>query len=492
MLFAQNISKSFAGIRALDRVNIRLQAGRVCAIIGENGAGKSTLMKILSGVYTDFEGELFIGDVEVKFKNPKDAQEKGVAIIHQELNLLSYMSVAENIFLGKEITNKFGVLDSTQMEKKTKVLLEKLKLNIDPTTPIKDLKVGEQQLVEIAKALLHDAQVIIMDEPSSAITGAEVEVLFEIIENLKKEGKAIAYISHKLDEVFAIADDYCILRDGKMIEAGELKNINRNEIVAKMVGRELLSLAKKPIGTNLETLFELKNWQVAMNSSRTASYSFALKKGEVLGIFGIMGAGRTELLESIFGLRKANGEMYIEDKKVKIKSSPQAIKHGIAMLSEDRKKDGFIPEQSVKENISLSTLAHLAPNGIMNAKKENDLAQKYISELSIKTASADLEIKNLSGGNQQKVILAKCLATNPKIILLDEPTRGIDVNAKAEIYKIIENLAQKGIGVIIVSSELPEILAVSDRVLVLNEGKISGEFLAKDATEEKLLQAAIK
>ncbi len=496
MLSAKNISKSFAGVKALDNVSIELHAGKTCAIIGENGAGKSTLMKILSGVYVDYEGGISVDNQVVRFKNTKDAQTAGIAIIHQELNLIPYLSVTENIFLGNEKVNKLGLLDNDLMQKITIDLLKKLKLEITPNTKIKDLKVGEQQLIEIAKALLIDAKIIIMDEPTSAISGAEVEVLFEIIENLKKEGKAIAYISHKLDEIYRIAENYTVLRDGKLIESGELKKVKKEELVAKMVGRELNiefrirhdNFLNDELKNN-EELLKLKDWKF-INSSFVIHH-LSLKKGEILGIFGLMGAGRTELLESIFGLRKSFGEIWIEGKKVEIKSTTDALKNGLAMVSEDRKKDGFIPEQSVKKNISLTTLFYLLKNGLLNNKKEDDLAKKYIDELKIKTSSPEQSIKTLSGGNQQKVILAKWLATNPKILLLDEPTRGIDVNAKSEIYKIIKELAQKGLGIIMVSSELTEILAISDRVLVLSEGKLTGEFPINEASEEKIMNAAI-
>jgi ribose transport system ATP-binding protein len=489
MLLAKNISKSFSGIKALDHVSIELQAGKVCAIIGENGAGKSTLMKILSGVYTDFEGEIFIDNQRVSFQNTKDAQTAGIAIIHQELNLIPYLSIRENVFLGNEKLNRFGLLDKTSMKVITNDLLKKLRLNIDSETLISELKVGQQQLVEIAKALLLDAKIIIMDEPSSAISGAEVDILFEIIEQLKAEGKAIAYISHKLDEVYRIAENYTVLRDGKLIESDELNNISRDELVAKMVGRDLRMTNYELRIINDEVLLEIKG--VNKSDSSLITHNLSLNKGQILGIFGLMGAGRTELLEAIFGLRKSDFEVWIEGKKVTINSPIDAIKHGLAMVSEDRKKDGFIPDLSVKKNVSLTTLTDLLKFGILNENKENQLAQKYIKDLSIKTSSPEQTITNLSGGNQQKVILSKWLATNPKILILDEPTRGIDVNAKAEIYKIIRELAQKGLGIIMVSSELPEILAISDRILVMNEGRITGDVLRENANEEILLKYAI-
>lgn len=494
MLSAKNITKKFSGVTALDNVSLDLEAGKVNAIIGENGAGKSTLMKILSGVYTDYEGTIELDNQVVKFKGTRDAQDKGIAIIHQELNLIPYLTVAENIFLGREITNAFGILDKAKMRQYTEGVLEKLKLNIDPNTPVKNLKVGQQQLIEIAKALLLNAKVIIMDEPTSAITGSEVEVLFNIISDLKKEGKAIAYISHKLDELFQIADTYTVLRDGKTIESGGMQNVTKDLLVSKMVGRDLVMSKKETPSLSNDILLKVDNLQILKPALTTSnpqpSISFQLKKGEILGIFGLMGAGRTELFERLFGL-EGTVEIEINSTPLSIKSPTDAIKAGLALVSEDRKKDGIVPEISVKKNISLTTLFGLSKNGILNNSKEKQLADKYIKDLKIKTSSDAQLIKNLSGGNQQKAILGKWLATNPKILLLDEPTRGIDINAKSEIYKLIQELANSGLGIIMVSSELPEILAVSDRVLVLSEGKLTGDFDINDATEESLLKAAI-
>lgn len=487
MLSARHITKRFSGVTALDNVSLDLQSGKVNAIIGENGAGKSTLMKILSGVYTDYEGIIELNNQVVKFEGTRAAQEKGIAIIHQELNLIPNLSVVENIFLGREITNRFGLLDKAAMRQKTHLLLDTLRLDIDPSVSVKDLKVGQQQLVEIAKALLLDAKVIIMDEPTSAITGAEVNTLFDIIADLKKEGKAIAYISHKLDELFKIADTYTVLRDGKSIESGDIKDVTKDMLVSKMVGRDLVISKKNTPSVSNDILLKVEN---LMLSKFNQNISFSLKKGEILGIFGLMGAGRTELFEALFGL---NGlvEIEIENTPLSIKSPSDAVKAGLALVSEDRKKDGIIPQLSVKKNISLTTLLGLSKNGILSQSKENDLAKKYILDLKIKTSSDTQLIKNLSGGNQQKAILAKWLATKPKVLLLDEPTRGIDINAKAEIYKLIRELADSGLGIIMVSSELPEIFAVSDRVLVLSEGKLTGDFDINEATEEKLLTAAI-
>lgn len=494
MLAAQGITKRFSGVMALDEVSLDLQKGQVNAIIGENGAGKSTLMKILSGVYTEYEGTILFDKQVVQFSGTRAAQNLGIAIIHQELNLIPHLSIMENIFLGQEITNSFGLLDKPAMLQKTKELLKKLRLDLDPAIKIKELKVGQQQLIEIAKALLLDAKVIIMDEPTSAITGTEVDVLFDLIHDLKKEGKAIAYISHKLDELFKIADTYTILRDGKSIDSGQMSEITKAEIVSKMVGRDLAIPASSAFHSlAIEVLMEVKNLCLRPKNETHHGISFSLRRGEILGVFGLMGAGRTTLLSTIFGLypTQGTGEILLNGEKTSIHSPTDAVRAGLALVSEDRKKDGIVPELSVKKNISLTTLSSLSTNGLLSSKKEGDLAKEYMESLNIKASSDAQLIKNLSGGNQQKVILAKWLATKPKVLLLDEPTRGIDINAKAEIYKLIKELANAGLGILMVSSELPEIFAVSDRVLVLSDGKLTGNFAISEATEELLLTSAI-
>ncbi|HEY4326424.1 MAG TPA: sugar ABC transporter ATP-binding protein [Mucilaginibacter sp.] len=497
MLVAQNITKKFSGVTALDNVCLELYAGKVNAILGENGAGKSTLMKILSGVYPDYEGKVLLNGKQVNFSNPREAQHAGIAIIHQELNLVSHLSITENVFLGREIVNSWGMLNKQAMHNKTRELLNRLKLSVGADTLVVDLKVGQQQVVEIAKALLTDCDVIIMDEPTSAISESEVDVLFEIIEDLRRENKAIVYISHKLDELFKIADRYIVLRDGCTIESGDMKGMTHDALIHKMVGRELNVIQKGDNRSADAPLLSVQhiNLQHPENSKRLLlkDLSFNLFKGEVLGIFGLMGAGRTELLETIFGLnhQSANGELQVEQKAVNFKSPAEAMKAGITLVPEDRKKHGLILGLDVKTNIGLTTLETMQSFGWLNEAKEERLAKKYIEVLKIKTPSTTQTVKNLSGGNQQKVVLAKCLATGPKVLMLDEPTRGIDINAKNEIYKLIRELAADGLGVIVVSSELPEILAISDRILVMAEGNLTAEFTAAEATEDKILKAAI-
>ena len=498
MLIAKNISKRFGGVIALSGINLELYPGKVNAIIGENGAGKSTLMKIFSGVHSQYEGEIIYNGHAVKFSNPKEAEEAGIAIIHQELNLVHYLSITENIFLGREITNAFGILDQKQMKEKTRQLLSRLNLNIDPDTRIAALKVGQQQLVEIARALYSNASVIIMDEPTSAISDKEVENLFSIINNLRKDGKTIAYISHKLKELFTIADLYVVLRDGSTIDAGEMKNITQDELIQKMTGRKLnMEKAGRSINDAKE-LLSVKNISLRHPILRIRNIlnniSFNLHRGEIVGVYGLMGAGRTELMETIFGLhpKNASGEIVVNGKIQNIKSPAAAICAGIALVPEDRKLQGLILDQTIRSNISITVLQKLQQWGLMlNGRKEKQLTNNYIKQLFIKTSSPNNAAKNLSGGNQQKIVLAKWLATNPKILLLDEPTRGIDINAKAEIYKLMRSLADEGMGIIMVSSELPEILAVSDRVLVMCEGELTASFPIEKATEAEILKHAI-
>lgn len=497
MLVVENISKHFAGVKALDRINLEIRAAEVTAIIGENGAGKSTLMKILSGVYPDYEGKVIFNGKTVNFDNPKQAQECGISIIHQELNLIPYLSVTENIFLGREITTSWGELDKKAMRLKTQSLLDRLKLNVNPDTLIIDLKVGQQQVVEIAKALLTESRVIIMDEPTSAISDNEVRILFEIINDLRKENKAIVYISHKLDELFKIADRYIILRDGCVIENGNIGEMNADDVIRKMVGREVQLIKKENLSRSSEELFAVKNLYLK-NPDQKQKYlleniSFSLAKGEVLGIFGLMGAGRTELLEAIFGLhpKQVSAQIRINESATTINSAADAIKAGLALVPEDRKKDGLLLDLDVQKNIGITTLKHMERLGMLETQKETQLCDKYREELKIKTSSGKQTAGDLSGGNQQKIVIAKWLATNPKVLLLDEPTRGIDVNAKNEIYKLILDLAGKGMGIIMVSSELPEIMAISDRVMVMAEGSITAQIPINEASEASILKAAI-
>ncbi|GAB4024742.1 sugar ABC transporter ATP-binding protein [Spirosoma gilvum] len=497
MLVAENITKRFSGVTALDGVCLEFLAGQVTAVIGENGAGKSTLMKILSGVYPDYEGQIRFNGETVRFNSIRDAQACGIAIIHQELNLIPYLSITENIFLGREITTRWGTLDRKAMRSKTRELLQKLKLSIDPDTLVVELKVGQQQVVEIAKALLVDSHVIIMDEPTSAITESEVAVLFAIINDLRRENKAIVYISHKLDELFTIADRYVVLRDGKSIESGTMLGIDHDTLIRKMVGRDITSIRRKLNGREHTPLLSVENLclkhPIRVQENQLKNISFSIGRGEIVGLFGLMGAGRTELLETLFGLhpKRCTGTVNLDNQPVLLKSPTEAIRSGLALVPEDRKKDGLVLGMDVQTNISLTALENIEKVGFLNQGKETTLARKYIADLRIKTPSEKQVAKNLSGGNQQKIVLSKWLATHPKLLMLDEPTRGIDVNAKNEIYKLILQLADEGMGILVVSSELPEILAISDRVLVMSEGLLTAEMAIQDASEDSILKAAI-
>ncbi len=498
MLVAKNITKRFPGVTALDNIYMELHPGKVNAIIGENGAGKSTLMKIFSGVHTQYEGEIVLNDKPVNFSSTKDAEASGIAIIHQELNLVPYLSITENIFLGSELVNIWGILDKKKMHERAKQLLSRLNLDIDPDTKISSLKVGQQQLIEIAKALHVDAAIIIMDEPTSAISDKEVENLFSIIAELKSQGKTIAYISHKLNELFQIADRFIVMRDGATVSSGEMVSTNHDDLIQMMTGRRISIQRNESASEKSKELLQLKNICLKNAANRSDNIlhniSFDLHNGEIIGIYGLMGAGRTELMETIFGLHSklSSGEIKINDKQVKLRSASDAINEGIVLVPEDRKLQGLSIGQSVRPNISITILKQLERWGIMlNKKKEMELSKQYIQQLAIKTPSTETIVKNLSGGNQQKIVLAKWLAKEPKVLLLDEPTRGIDINAKSEIYRLIKQLAAEGMGIIVVSSELPEILAVSDRVLVMCEGELTADIPANGATEAGILKYAI-
>ncbi|TDD93482.1 sugar ABC transporter ATP-binding protein [Flavobacterium cellulosilyticum] len=494
MLEAVKISKEFPGVKVLNQVYFKFYPGKVNAILGENGAGKSTLLKILTGVYNEYDGEIKLNGETVTFSNIKEAQNAGIAIIHQELNLIPELSVTENLFLGREIITPLGLLDTNKMEAEAKIIFKKIQLNVTPKTLVQKLKVGEQQLIEIAKALLCNADVILMDEPTSALSDSEIENLHRIIRELKIEGKTIVYISHKMDELFRIAENYTVLRDGNTIDAGEMKNTTEQDLIRKMVGREVL-IEKKNTATQFHsTILKVKDLNlinpVIKNRKILQDISFELKKGEILGVFGLMGAGRTELLETIFGMhpKTSDYQLEIDGKKAFHQTPKDSIENGLAFVTEDRKTEGLVLGMDISSNISLTTLPTF---GILNNTKSKNSAKYYIEKLSIKTPSETQLCQNLSGGNQQKVVLAKWLVTNPKILILDEPTRGIDINAKNEIYNLIKELAANNMSIIVASSEIPEILALSDRILVMADGKLKDSFLAREATEDKLLKSAL-
>jgi ribose transport system ATP-binding protein len=497
VLEARGISKAFPGVKALDNAHLLVRRGKLNALLGENGAGKSTLMNILAGVFPPDQGELLLDGKEVRFRNPREAQEAGISIIFQELNLIPGLSVAENIFLGREPRNRLGLVDFSGMNREARQHLVQLELDVDPRTPVGHLRVGAQQVVEIAKAISFQSRVLIMDEPTSAITEQEIEVLFRLIAQLKARGVGIVYITHKLDELSRIADDVTVLRDGQLIGEKPFKEVSRDEMIRMMVGRELSDLFPKttaPLGAEVLRVEDVSlHHPDRVDDYAVRDVSFSVRRGEVVGIFGLMGAGRTELLHAIFGLHPhtSKGRVFVDGRPVSIRSPQQAIAAGLALAPEDRKAEGLVLSMSVAENVSLPCLKRTTRLGLLQPARERALVGNYVDRLAVRTPSLSQRVRNLSGGNQQKVVLSKWLATGPKVLLLDEPTRGIDINAKKEIYTLIDELARSGLGVVMVSSELPEILAIADRILVLAEGLLQREFKRGEATEEAILKAAL-
>ncbi|MBS6397335.1 MAG: sugar ABC transporter ATP-binding protein [Clostridiales bacterium] len=484
----ENISKSFPGVKALDNVRFELRSGEVMALLGENGAGKSTLMKILSGVYTRDGGTMKIFGKEYGDLTPKQAQEAGVAIIHQELNMCRHLSVAENMFLGREIEGKFG-LDNGAMEAQAKAILDDLKIEIDPKQMVGDLPVSKQQMVEIAKALSINAKILIMDEPTSALTAREIEDLFRIIHKLKAEGRGIVYISHRLEELQHIVDRVTIMRDGQYITSMNFKDATMDQIIANMVGREIKEKFPRVECEKGEKVFEVKN----LNAGKMVrDISFSVYAGEIVGFAGLMGAGRTETTRAIFGADpKTGGEIYVDGKEVKINCPKDAIKNGVVLAPEDRKKDGLCTKLSIRHNLALPNLDIICDRfGVVRNQKEKELCEKAVENLMIKTPNVEVDSGNLSGGNQQKVVVGKWLARNSRVVIFDEPTRGIDVGAKVEIYNLMNELKKQGIAVMFVSSEMPEVMGIADRIIVMCDGRITGEVMAGEATQNQILTLA--
>lgn len=484
----ENICKSFPGVKALDQVRFELRSGEVMALLGENGAGKSTLMKILSGVYTRDEGSLKILGKEYGDLSPKQAQEAGVAIIHQELNMCRHLSVAENIFLGREISTGLS-LNNVKMEAEAKRILDDLKIDIDPRQTVGDLPVSKQQMVEIAKALSINAKILIMDEPTSSLTAREIEDLFRIIKKLKSEGKGIVYISHRLEELQHIVDRVTIMRDGQYIISMDFGAVTMEQIISFMVGREIKEKFPRVECEKGKKIFEVKN----LNAGRMVrDINFSVYEGEIVGFAGLMGAGRTETTRAIFGVDpKESGEIYVDDKEVEINCPMDAIRNGVVLAPEDRKKDGLCTKLSIRHNLALPNLDIVCNKiGVINNVKETELCDKAVDELQIKTPGIDVDSGNLSGGNQQKVVVGKWLARDSRVVIFDEPTRGIDVGAKVEIYNLMNELKQHGIAVMFVSSEMPEVMGIADRIIVMCDGRITGEVMAKDTTQSEILTLA--
>ena len=501
VLEMKHIVKDFPGVRALDDVNFEARSGELLALMGENGAGKSTLMKVLSGVwpYPSYEGDIYLRGELKRFYNTKEAEAAGIAIIYQELNLIPELTVAENIFLDRQITNAFGAINWSKLFAETQRLLDELNItDFRPTDKVKDLTVGKQQMVEIAKALSKKADILVFDEPTSALTDKEVAALFEIIRKLKRQGVCMSYISHKMEELQQIADRVVVLRDGKTIGAvTPMAELTLDQLISRMVGRDVKDMFPKGQFQRGEKVLEVKNFEIdnpeLPGQKKVKNASFCAYKGEILGISGLMGSGRTELVSGIFGAPPgpARGEIYLNNQPVKFRSPHAAIEHGIGLVTEDRKRIGLILGQSITQNMTISSLETVTNLlGVINEAKERNLAQDYVKRLSIKTPGLDVKIDTLSGGNQQKVILAKWLNIKPKVLILDEPTRGIDVGAKVEIYNLLNKLVEDGVTVIIISSELPEVMGISDRILVMCEGEIVAELTREQATKELIMAYA--
>ncbi|MED4163301.1 sugar ABC transporter ATP-binding protein [Halalkalibacterium halodurans] len=484
-----DITKEFPGVKALDRVQLKVRKGSVHALMGENGAGKSTLMKILIGMYKPNEGKIIFDGEEVTFNSINDALDKGISMIHQELSPIPEMTVAENIFLGREPTfGKSGLVDNKKLIEMTRNLLESLEINIDPRKKMGELSIANTQMIEIAKAISFHSKLVIMDEPTSAITEKEVAQLFKMIESLKKKGVAIIYITHKMSELDEVADDISVFRDGKYIGTDTAKNLTRDDLIKMMVGRELNQIFDKPEPKLGEVILSVKS---LTKQDYFEDVSFEVRKGEIVGFAGLMGSGRTEVLETIFGVKEAeSGEIFVNGQKARIKSPQDAVKNNMGFLTEDRKLTGLFLPLSVRENMITVNIDKYINMGWLNGKRVKKDCEQQKQKLYIKTPSIEQIVENLSGGNQQKVLLARWLLKNPDILFLDEPTRGIDVGAKSEFYNLIFELASQGKAIVVVSSEMAEILGLCDRILVMHEGKVTGELTREEANQEKIMQYA--
>ena len=502
VLKMEHIVKEFPGVRALDDVNFEARAGEVLALVGENGAGKSTLMKVLGGAwpYPTYQGDIFISKEHRRFHNTREAEQSGIAIIYQELNLIGELSVAENIFLDRQPTNRLGAIDWRALNADTQALLDELGIaDVKPADQVKHLAVGKQQMVEIAKALSKRARILVLDEPTSALTSREVAELFRIIRKLRQDGVCMCYISHKMEEIKEIADRVVVLRDGQTIgSVTPIAEITLEEIIARMVGRDIKDMFPESKRRRGEKILEVRDFSVdhpdVPGEKCAKQVSFSAYRGEILGLAGLMGSGRTELVAAIFGARPGmtRGEVFVEGSKVEIRSPADAIDHGIALLTEDRKALGLFLDQSIAFNTTIASLQTVSTrwSGKIDAGRERALAETYVRRLGIKTPDVGSSVATLSGGNQQKVILGRWLNASPRIFILDEPTRGIDIGAKVEIYKLMNRLAEDGVAIIIISSELPEILGMSDRILVMSEGAIVAEFTRENASTEAIMEFA--
>jgi len=489
VLQMKGVKKYFPGVKALDGVDFELRKGEIHALLGENGAGKSTLIKILTGIYSMTEGSIHIKGEEVHMKTVKDARKNRIAAIHQEICLVPYISVARNIYLGRELKNKLGLMDDKTMEEETQKLLDKLGMDIDASKEVRQYSIAQQQLIEIAKALALDAEVLLMDEPTSSLTEKEVVKLFETIRRLKENGTSIIYISHRMDELFQLSDRVTVLRDGQYIGTYVTADTTREELVAAMVGRQLTDFYVKDSVPQDEVYMEVKN---LTRAGVFNNVSFTLKKGEILGVSGMVGAGRSEVARAIVGIdAKDGGQVFLDGKELNIQKPKDAIDAGIVLIPENRKEEGLVLENSVRFNTTLAVLGEFIRGVFWNRKKEEEIVDHHVKTLNVRTPHFEQLILNLSGGNQQKVVIAKWLATEPKVLIMDEPTRGVDVGAKAEIYTIMNALAKQGISIIMISSDLPEIINMSDRVLVMREGNLAGILEKDEIGQEQIMRYAV-
>ncbi len=482
------IAKQFGGVQALRGVDFRLFPGEVHALVGENGAGKSTLVKILAGIYRPDSGTVKVGGEVVELRSPTQAQALGIAVVQQEPMLFPDLDVAENVFMGRHPRDRFGRVDWNRMYREVDQLLASLNVSLSSHTPVQGLSIAEQQLVEIAKALSLKARVLVLDEPTAALSLHEVEELFAIVKQLRERGVAVLFVSHRLDEVFAIADRLTVFRDGTHIITAPVGEMNTEEIIKHMVGRELSNLYPKSEAEIGEVVLEVRQ---LTRPGVFADVSFQLRRGEILGFSGLVGAGRTEVARVLFGIDRAeSGEIWLKGKKVRIRSPRQAMDYGIAYVPEDRHQQGLVMNFSIAANVTLAILQKVSRLGLLDPRREQKIAGEYSRQLNVRSAGVEQLVSALSGGNQQKVVLSKWLATNPSVLILDEPTRGIDVGAKAEVHRIISDLAARGLAIILISSELPEVLAMADRVIVLHEGRVTGTFIRSEATQERVMFAA--
>ena len=488
LLKVDGISKEFPGVKALNKVSLELFAGEVTALIGENGAGKSTMVKVLTGIYQPDEGEIYLNGTQMQFNTAHAASSAGIAAIHQETVLFDELSVAENIFLGNAPKGRFGLISTSTMKQKANTLLQRVNANIDPDTPLRELGIANKHLVAVARALAVDSQVVIMDEPTAALSLKEIEELYTLINQLKQEGKAILFISHKFDEIFSIADRYTVYRDGEMAGIGRIENADQEELVQMMVGRPVDQVYPSRQPSQGQQLLRVEGYS---HPTEFADISFALRQGEVLGFYGLVGSGRTEFMQSLFGItRPSSGRVFIDTQQVTINSPKDAIAQGIVYVPEDRGHHGTISNTPIFQNVSLPSLSNTLKRKLLNPTAELALTREYTERLDLRAAALDQPVNKLSGGNQQKVVISKWLATEPRIIILDEPTKGIDIGSKAAVHQFTAELAVRGLAVILVSSEIPEIIGMSDRTIVMRDGRICSELDKSQMTPESLVQAA--